>query len=203
MEHYRAIDMFDLILIEEVPEGYEIFHTLWAHAIKFEDSVFKKLNPRWCLQGGSMDRELYRSFTDTVRWHTVLVIVAVRCAYAVIDFHFDVKDAFQATRTDEKARAPKVVAAKRLLFCYQAPGFVQLDHRGRPKVCRVKVGMQGAIDSMYIFGEAISHDLLTAIGCRRALWDRQLWLLHYGPDVSCGDDLVKVLARGLRCTPSG
>ena len=60
MEHYRAIDMFDLIEIEEVPAGYEIFHTLWAHAMKFEDSVFKKLNPRWCLQGGSMDRELYR-----------------------------------------------------------------------------------------------------------------------------------------------
>ena len=120
MEQYRAINMFKLIPESEVPPGYVIYDTLWARVIKFVGGLFEKLNPRWCLMGGNMDRSKYNSFSDTVRWTTVELIVTIRAAYDVIDFHFDIANAFQSTRTDEHARAPKTQKAARRLFCRQA-----------------------------------------------------------------------------------
>ena len=44
-----------------------------------------------------MDRDVYDSFADTVKWPTVCVITTIGAAYLVILFHFDVQNAFQST----------------------------------------------------------------------------------------------------------
>ena len=76
--------------------------TLWAFKIKFTaDGKFEKLNPRWCVVGTNMDRDIYESFSDVVCWTTVLILAAIRACYPVLDFQFDVSNAFQATRTDD------------------------------------------------------------------------------------------------------
>jgi hypothetical protein len=51
--------------------------------------------------GGGMDPNLFHSFADTVRWSSVCCIhaLALRASFDVVDFHFDIKNAFQATRT--------------------------------------------------------------------------------------------------------
>ena len=77
------------------------------------------LNPHWCVVGTNMDRDIYESYSDVVRWTTVLILAAIRACYPVHDFQFDVSNAFQATRTDENpSESPKP------LYYYQPPGFV-------------------------------------------------------------------------------
>ena len=194
MEQYRSIGMFKLILESEVPPGYVIYDTLWARVIKFTGGLFEKLNPRWCLMGGNMDRSKYNSFSDTVRWATVMLIVTIRAAYDVVDFHFDISNAFQNTRTDEHARAPKTQRAARRLFCRQAPGFEERAPNGAKQVAEILVGFQGAIDAANLFGGEFIYDAVKDAGVRRCTWDRELFAMHFGPAVQHAGDLPKILA---------
>ena len=64
MDNYAHVNMFDLVLESSVDKSkYKIYDTLWVYKIKYKDQglVFDKLNPRWCVKGGTMDRELYKS----------------------------------------------------------------------------------------------------------------------------------------------
>ena len=139
-----------------------------------------------------MDRETYDSFSDVLRWETLLLLVAVRANYkGIVDFHFDVKDAFQATRVDT-AKSDAVRKQPRV-FCHQAPGFVKLDPDGVPYVLEVLTAHQGRIDSARLFGQEFGASCAQA-GCYRSVWDNELWLFHHGPEAKSADDLVKVLA---------
>jgi hypothetical protein len=73
MDSYRALNMYALEEEAEVrAAGHEIMDTLWAFKIKFDkDGKFDKLNPRWCVVGTNMRRDIYESFSDVVRWTTV------------------------------------------------------------------------------------------------------------------------------------
>ena len=133
-------------------------------------------------------------YADTVRWTTMMLIFTIRAYYKVVDFHFDIGNAFQATRTDDKARAPAVVERRHRLFAEMAPGFAVKGADGRSKVCEIKIAFQGTIDAANLFGHAFTHDLLTRAGCRRSVWDPELWLLHNGPTVQTETDLVNILA---------
>ena len=193
MEQYIALNMWRLWRQKDLPPGVKILRTLWAFNIKFDgQGVFQKLNPRWCIVGTGMDRDIYDSFSDVMRWETLLLLVAIRANYkGVVDFHFDVKDAFQATRTDTARSAE--VQKRPPTFCYQAPGFVQLDTDGIPYVLEVLTAHQGQIDSARLFGQEFSASCLRA-GCYRATWDNELWLFHHGPQVQKAGDLAKIIA---------
>ena len=88
VDEYRALNMYELEVESEVrTAGHSIMDTLWAFKIKFTaDGKFDKLNPRWCVVGTNMDRDIYESFSDVVRWTTVLILAAIRACYPVIDF---------------------------------------------------------------------------------------------------------------------
>ena len=81
--------------------------------------------------GTNMDRDIYESYSDVVRWTTVLTLAAIRACYPVHDFQFDVSDAFQATRTDDDpSDSPKP------LYYRQGPGFEVYGANGEKLVCR-------------------------------------------------------------------
>ena len=63
MDNYKHVDAYELVLRSSVDQKkYKIFKTLWAFKIKFgEERVFLKLNPRWCVRAGSMDRGMYKA----------------------------------------------------------------------------------------------------------------------------------------------
>ena len=45
--------------------GHHIMDTLWAFKIKFDkDGVFDKFNPRWCVVGTNMSRDIYESVSQ-------------------------------------------------------------------------------------------------------------------------------------------
>ena len=111
--------MFRLIPLKKVPAGYTVYRTLWAGSIKFDaNDTFSKLNPRWCVQGTGMDRDMYKSFADVVRFTTIKVFACIRAAYGyvgtfngervgMLTFQFDIGDFFQSTRTDSDPSAPR------------------------------------------------------------------------------------------------
>ena len=58
---------------------HRIYSTLWAYAIKLNaDLTFEKLNPRWCLKGGTMDRDKFKAHAETLRIATFRVQRAAR-----------------------------------------------------------------------------------------------------------------------------
>ena len=193
MDAYNDLNEWVLIRWRDVPSGFKVLRTLWAFKIKFDaDGIFLKLNPRLCIVGTGMDREVYDSFSDVLRWETLLVLVAIRANYKGIrDFHFDVKDAFQATRTD--TAQSEAVRNQPKVYCHQAPGFVELDPDGVPYVCEVNTAHQGRIDSARLFGQEFGASCLK-IGCYRSTWDNELWLKHNGPKIDSPQDLEKVIA---------
>ena len=77
-----------------------------------------------------MSRDIYESFSDVVRWTTVLILAAIRACYPVHDFQFNVSDAFQSARTDDPLDTP------RPLYYKQAPGFEVTGANGEKLVCR-------------------------------------------------------------------
>ena len=61
---------------------HKIYNTLWAYKIKLNsDLTFNKLNPRWCLKGGTMDRDIYKSHAETLRSVSFRVIAAIKSGY--------------------------------------------------------------------------------------------------------------------------
>ena len=156
MDYYLKLDMYDLVLVSEVEAaGHRIMQTLWAFKIKWDSKGdFLKLNPRWCVVGTGMDRDVYESFSDVLCWTTFLVLCAILANYDVIDVHFDVANAFQDTKTDELGELPD-------LFYHLAPGFEQHDANGGKLCCRAKTAHQGRIDSARLFGTAFGRTLLT------------------------------------------
>ena len=187
---YLELLMFDWVLVSHIDRSkYKIHDTLWAYKIKLNsDLTFNKLNPRWCFKGGSMDRGVYKSFTETMRISTFRIILAVKAGhYAVMCvFLLDCSNAFQATRTDNDPDAP-------LLFCWPAPGFERRDERtGERFACKLNVGMQGRIDATRIFNDRL-HSILGKAECLRSLWDPQLNIYHNGPLKGTDASLTEVL----------
>ena len=80
-----------------------IYKTLWVYKIKLHaDVTFNKLNPRWCLKGGGMDRDMYKSHAETLRMYSFRIILACKGGYYdfFCAFLLDCSNAFQSTRTD-------------------------------------------------------------------------------------------------------
>ena len=61
---------------------YRIYNTLWVYKIKLKSNLeFEKLNPRWCVKGGAMDRSIYKSYAETMRMSTFRIILAIKRHY--------------------------------------------------------------------------------------------------------------------------
>ena len=194
MDMYKAIPLFTLVSVESVlSQGFTIVNTLWAFSIKYdENGTFDKLNPRWCMMGGGMDRKRHESYAEVCRWTSVLIIIHIRCAYETVSFSFDISNAFQNTFR-HKAVEPGHPPPTRM-FCYQAPGFAEHGPDGEKLCCELLMLMQGAIDASRLFGTAFGHTLLKRAGARRALWDREVWEYHVGPLSTTAASLEKILA---------
>ena len=96
---YKDRNLFELVRLDSLPKGTVIHPSLWVHAIKRDgDGKFLKLNPRWCICGGRMSREIYKSFSDVMRSSSMCMIVSVGMTYMEYLFRFqmDESDAFQS-----------------------------------------------------------------------------------------------------------
>ena len=104
-DKYLALNMFTWVPVSSINQKVDrIYSTLWAYKIKFEEGLkFSKLNPRWCLKGGTMDRSKFKAHAETLRMCSYRSILACKGGYwdAFCEFLLDCSDAFQSTRTDD------------------------------------------------------------------------------------------------------
>ena len=85
MDKYLALKMWRMVRIKDLPKGTKVLRTLWVFKKKFDGKgIFEKLNPRWCIVGTGMDRDVYDSFSDVLRWQMLLVLVAIRAILRVV-----------------------------------------------------------------------------------------------------------------------
>jgi hypothetical protein len=121
-DKYIELNMFEWVKLSSIDQKiHRVYQTLWAYKIKFEEGLkFSKLNPRWCLKGGTMDRDKFKSHAETLRMSSYKIILACKGGYwdAFAEFLLDCSDAFQSTRTDGKASEEHWP-----LYCFPAPGF--------------------------------------------------------------------------------
>ena len=168
MDEYMNLRMFDYIPITSVDrKQHRIYDTLWAYKIKLNaDLTFNKLNPRWCVKGGTMDRDKFKAHAETLRMTSNRIISGLKAAYweAFCTFLADCSNAFQATRTDGEF---KKTSSK--FFCWPAPGFHRTIN-GVKAVCEVNVGMQGRIDATLMFNTRLFALMLVKANVCRALW---------------------------------
>jgi len=182
--------MFEWVLLSDVDRYvHRIYNTLWAYKIKMHaDLTFNKLNPRWCLKGGGMDRSVYKAHGETLRMVTFRIILACKAGYwdFFAEFLLDCSNAFQSTRTDGKdSHEPD-------LYCWPAPGFERRAPNGERMVCKVLVGMQGRIDATRMFTQRL-FKMLSDAGVMRTLWDSQLCIYHSGPLINSDASLIEKL----------
>ena len=189
-DKYMHLHMFTWVPVSAVDQiKHRIYSTLWARKIKLNsDSTFNKLNPRWCLKGGTMDRDLFKSHAETLRMATFRTLLAIKGGYylALCAFLLDCSDAFQSTRTDDSDDQPP-------LYCWPAPGFEQRNAQGERMVCHVHVGMQGRIDATRLFNARLFKLLIEKADMTACLWDGQLVIYdttpHRGTDKALSETL--------------
>ena len=195
---YLQLNMFDWVPSSHIDrKKYRIFNTLWAYKIKyFSDLTFNKLNPRWCFKGGSMDRDMYKAFTETLRMTSFRIIMALKAGYYKFFccFLLDCSNAFQATRTDDDPDQP-------LLYCWPAPGFERYDEKGERMACKLNCGMQGRVDATRLFNDRLQK-ILERAECMRSLWDPQLNIYHSGPLKNTDASLLDILTSISQATDS-
>ena len=193
-EQYLELRMFNWVPIDSIDtRKHRVYNTLWAYKIKLNsDLTFNKLNPRWCVKGGTMDRSIYKSFAETMRMVTFRCILAIKAGYynMLCTFLLDCSNAFQNTRTDE----PQDGKPLPKMYCMPAPTFERFDERGVRLVCELLVGMQGRIDATRLFNDRLMKILLKS-GCMRFLWDRQVVVYLNGPGAGTDMSLIDVLTK--------
>ena len=203
-DKYLALNMFEWVPISAINQKVDrIYSTLWAYKIKFEEGLkFNKLNPRWCLKGGTMDRTRFKAHAETLRMSSYRVILACKGGYwnAFCEFLLDCSDAFQSTRTDDVPAEQQVP-----LYCWPAPGFEQVTDKGERMACKVNVAMQGRIDATLLFNTKLFDLLVLKAGMTRLMWDKQVAIYHVGPLVNTAASLSEVLLaiKTAEDTPAG
>ena len=190
---YVELNMFKWITVDQIDlRKHRIYNTMWAYKIKLRsDSTFDKLNPRWCVKGGSMDRDLYKAFAETMRMPTFKLILALKAGYYSMfcAFLIDCSNAFQTTRTDQTADGETPLPD---FYVWPAPGFDRYTKEGKRMALQVFVGLQGRIDATRLFNQRLM-EILEKAGCVRLLWDRQLICYHSGPHVKSDESLTTIL----------
>ena len=181
MDDYLNVGMYELVPESSVDKSkYKIYDTIWVHKIEWKDGglIFNKLKPRWCVKGGSMDPDLYKSYAEMMRPTSMAIMWGLKTAFydKLTDALLDLKDAFQATATVDATGA--LLPGQKELYTYQAPGFAKWGPSGERLVCRQKCYMQGRIDSTNGFDHRVTSILTKSAHFKSMLWDAKVFLFH-------------------------
>ena len=202
MNDYARVTMFDLVLLESSVDltVHVIYDTLWAYKIKYKEAglIFDKLNPRWCVKGGTMDRKKFKSFAEMMRLTSLNMLWAIKSEFyeqlacAILDF----KDAFQATGTVDKEG--KLLDGETEFYTRQAPGFIKYGSSGEKLVCRQRCHMQGRIDTTKGFDRRIVDLMTKSIHFIPTLWDPKIVIYNNTKLATTAASLPEIIAEACR-----
>ena len=186
-DEYEAIPVWNLVHRKDVPKGVRIHRTRWVFAIKTDGmGKFQQLNPRFCLVGTTMDREIYNAYAGFAKPVTHYVLMALRVTYNLVDFMWDFKNFHQTTPADD---TPPV-------YFDQPRNRVKLSPIDKsPLICKGRMVIQGRIDASRVAGKRIMELLTDVPGVKRLVWDRSTIVYHAGPLAGSAADLEEILCK--------
>ena len=199
MDDYDKVHMYDLVLKSSVDlKVHVIYQTLWAYKIKFKEGglVFDKLNPRWCVKGGTMDRHTFKSYAEMMRQASLNILWGIKSAY----YHklaaalVDLKDAFQSTGTVDESG--KLKEGEHEFYTEQAPGFKKYGPNGEELVCRQRCYMQGRIDATAGFDRRLMEILTKSADFHPLLWDAKVLQYHRTSYTGTTASLTEIIDEG-------
>ena len=201
LDEYNKIHMYDLVKRSDVDETkHTIYKTLWAYKIKFEGGglVFQKLNPRWCIKGGNMDRDMYKSYAEMMRSTSMNIGWGLKGEFfkTLIDALLDLGNAFQSTRTVDKDG--KQLKGEPEFYTEQPPGFKKYGPNGEEMVCKQNCYMQGRIDATAGFDKALSKILVEECGMTSLLWDKKVYIFNTTKLAGTTASLHDIIAEATR-----
>jgi len=195
MDEYEALNMFEDVYLKDIQNEVKYRFT-WAGNIKNDGTAqrkFEKLNPRLCIVGTGMDREVYPSRAETLKMMSFKGILALKAAYYdyLCPFSFDLGNAFQSTRTDfDKSTGEPLNMPP--LYTYGVPGFEKKGPNGEPMGKKVNVGMQGRIDAAKLTNDNF-YKLVKKCSFTRMLSDPQCYLYFNHPLANTDASLIDIL----------
>ena len=206
IDDYAKINMYELVLKSSVDtKVHEIYRTLWAYKIKFKDGglIFDKLNPRWCVKGGTMDRDLFKSYAEMMRLTSLNVLWGIKSEFydELSAMLLDLKDAFQSTSTVEPDGSLK--EGEREFYTEQPPGFKKYGPNGEELVCRQRCYMQGRIDATAGFDKRLMQILTKSANFTPLLWDPKVLYYNNTKHVGTVASLTEMVAEGNMLVSSG
>jgi hypothetical protein len=206
MDEYQKIPMFDLVKRSDVDESkHTIYKTLWAYKIKFEEGglVFSKLNPRWCVKGGTMDRDVFKSYAEMMRSSSMNIGWGLKSAFydQLIDALLDLSNAFQSTTTVDKDG--NQLEGEPEFYTEQAPGFKKYGKNGKELVCKQRCYMQGRIDATAGFDRALHKILVEECGMTPLLWDSKVYIFNTTKYVGTATPLHDIIEEATRVVADG
>ena len=199
MDDYARIHMFDLVLKRSVDlKVHTIYRTLWAYKVKFKEAglIFDKLNPRWCVKGGTMDRDMFKSYAEMMRHASLNVLLGIKAEFyhELADALIDLKDAFQSTGTVEPSGELK--EGEHEFYTEQAPGFKKYGPNGEELVCRQRCYMQGRIDATAGFDRRLMSIMTKSAHFTPLMWDAKVLEYHITEHAGTTATLRKIVEEG-------
>ena len=72
-------------------------------AMEVFDAMVHGAPPRWCVKGGTMDRDIFKSYAEMMRQASLNILWGIKSEFysKLAEALFDLKDAFQSTGTVE------------------------------------------------------------------------------------------------------
>ena len=180
MEQYEELHSWSEPISRKGIPRDKIMRCKWVNAIKrtiAKDGKHKAvLNPRLCIVGTGMSREVFKSFAQVARTSSIHILVVIFVTYMdrLEDIQMDDSNAFQATRTDTGSDQDKKRPA---LYTEMAPDFVEYDEHGKAMIRELLTSFQGRIDASYLYGEK-KREILAKCGFHPMLWDPECYQYH-------------------------
>ena len=197
MDDYTKINSNSLVLRSSVDlTKHTIYQTMWAYKIKYKGLIFDKLNPRWCVRGGSMDRDVFKSYAEMMRTTSLNILWGIAAEFydELAKALMDLKDAFQSTATVDADGNLK--EGENELFTEQAPGFKKYGPNGEELVCRQNCYMQGRIDSTAGFDKRLMQIITKSAFFYPLLWDPKVLVYNTTGFVGSTATLREIIADG-------
>ena len=206
MDEYLKLNMYELVKRSDVNEKkHTIYKTLWAYKIKFEEDglTFNKLNPRWCVRGGTMDRDMFKSYAEMMRATSMNIGWGLKGEFfkQLIDALLDLGNAFQSTRTVDKDN--KQLEGEPEFYTEQAPGFKKYGPNGEELVCKQHCFMQGRIDATAGFDKALTKILVDECGMTSMVWDKKVFIFNTTKLAGTTASLHDIIAEATRVVADG
>ena len=198
MEEYQELRSFKVVSRKGISRK-DIMRVKWVNAIKrMMDKA--KFNPRLCIVGTGMSKEIFKSFQQVARTTSVNILTIIFCAYMKFleDIQMDDSNAFQATRTDTDSPADQ---ARPKLYAEMAPGFVEYDADGVPMIYELLTSFQGRIDASYLYGMR-KKEILKLLGFHPKLWDPEIYEYHNTSVTGTAAPMSKILEAAQTDAPA-